>query len=85
MDSLKLARMLVDINVTRADIVGLTTAMTPAKITEVVSQLNVLEMMMALTKMRARQRPSNQCHVTNVKDNPIQIAADAAEAALRVI
>ncbi len=31
MDSLKLARMLVDINVTRADIVGLTTAMTPAK------------------------------------------------------
>ena len=83
MDSRKLARMLVDINVTRADIVGLTTAMTPAKITEVVSQLNVLEMMMALTKMRARQRPSNQCHVTNVKDNPIQIAADAAEAALR--
>lgn len=83
MDSLKLARMLVDINVTRADIVCLTTAMTPAKITEVVSQLNVLEMMMALTKMRARQRPSNQCHVTNVKDNPIQIAADAAEAALR--
>ena len=82
-DSLELARMLVDINVTRADIVGLTTAMTPAKITEVVSQLNVLEMMMALTKMRARQRPSNQCHVTNVKDNPIQIAADAAEAALR--
>ena len=42
MDSLKLARMLVDINVTRADIVGLTTAMTPAKIKEVVSQLYVL-------------------------------------------
>ena len=83
MDSLELARMLVDINVKRSEIVGLTTAMTPAKITEVVSQLNVLEMMMALTKMRARQRPSNQCHVTNVKDNPIQIAADAAEAALR--
>ena len=36
-----------------------------------------------MTKMRARQTPSNQCHVTNVKDNPIQIAADAAEAALR--
>lgn len=83
MDSLELARMLVDINVKRSDIVGLTTAMTPAKITEVVSQLNVLEMMMAVTKMRARQRPSNQCHVTNVKDNPIQIAADAAESALR--
>ena len=83
MDSLQLARMLVDINVTRSEIVELTTAMTPAKITEVVSQMNVLEMMMSMTKMRARQRPSNQCHVTNVKDNPIQIAADAAEAALR--
>lgn len=83
MDSLELARMLVDINVKRSEIVGLTTAMTPAKITEVVSQLNVLEMMMALTKMRARQRPSNQCHVTNVKDNPIQIAADAAESSIR--
>ncbi|MEI0487615.1 propanediol/glycerol family dehydratase large subunit, partial [Brachyspira intermedia] len=32
---------------------------------------------------RARKTPSNQCHVTNVKDNPIQIAADAAEAAVR--
>lgn len=83
MDSLQLARMLVDINVPRSEIVGLTTAMTPAKIVEVVSQMNVLEMMMSMTKMRARQRPSNQCHVTNVKDNPIQIAADAAEAALR--
>lgn len=83
MDSLELARMLVDINVKRSDIVDLTTAMTPAKITEVVSQMNVLEMMMSMTKMRARQTPSNQCHVTNVKDNPIQIAADAAEAALR--
>lgn len=82
-DSLELARMLVDINVKRSDIVDLTTAMTPAKITEVVSQMNVLEMMMSMTKMRARQTPSNQCHVTNVKDNPIQIAADAAEAALR--
>lgn len=83
MDSLELARMFVDINVKRSDIVDLTTAMTPAKITEVVSQMNVLEMMMSMTKMRARQTPSNQCHVTNVKDNPIQIAADAAEAALR--
>ena len=49
MDSLELARMLVDINVKRSDIVDLTTAMTPAKITEVVSQMNVLEMMMSMT------------------------------------
>ncbi len=27
--------------------------------------------------------PSNQCHVTNLKDNPVQIAADAAEAGIR--
>ncbi|WP_195938598.1 propanediol/glycerol family dehydratase large subunit [Romboutsia sp. 1001713B170131_170501_G6] len=82
-DSLELARMLVDINVGREEIVKLTTAMTPAKIVEVVSQMNVLEMMMSMTKMRARKMPSNQCHVTNLKDHPVQIAADAAEAALR--
>lgn len=83
MDSLKLARMLVDINVPRADVVKLTTAMTPAKATEVVSKLTVLEMMMAVAKMRARRSPANQCHVTNVRDNPVQVAADAAEARLR--
>ena len=83
MDSLELARMLVDIHVPRAEVVKLTTAMTPAKITEVVGQMNVLEMMMAVAKMRARKSPANQCHVTNVKDNPVQIAADAAEASLR--
>lgn len=27
--------------------------------------------------------PANQCHVTNVRDNPVQIAADAAEAGVR--
>ena len=82
-DSLELARMLVDINVPREKVVPLTTAMTPAKVVEVVEKLNVVEMMMALQKMRARKTPSNQCHVTNVKDNPVLIAADAAEAALR--
>ncbi len=83
MDSQKLAKMLCDVNVTRDEIVPLTTSMTPAKICEVLSYMNVVEMMMALQKMRARKSPSNQCHVTNVKDNPIQIAADAAEAAYR--
>ncbi len=83
MDSLKLAHMLADINVGRDELVKLTTAMTPAKVVEIVGHMNVLELMMALTKMRARKTPSNQCHVTNLKDNPIQIAADAAEAALR--
>lgn len=82
-DSLKVARMLCDINVPRAEIVALTTAMTPAKLTEVVSKMSVLEMMMAVTKLRAREQPANQCHVTNVMDNPVQIAADAAESGLR--
>ena len=83
MDSLELAKMLVDVNVGREAIVELTTAMTPAKIVEVVSSMNVVEMMMALQKTRARKTPSNQCHVTNVKDHPVQIAADAAESAIR--
>lgn len=82
-DSLKVARMLCDINVPRAEIIALTTAMTPAKLTEVVSKMSVLEMMMAVTKLRAREQPANQCHVTNVMDNPVQIAADAAESGLR--
>ena len=83
MDSVELAKKLVDINVSRKEILNLTLSMTPAKIVEVVSKMNVLEMMMAVTKMRARKIPTNQCHVTNLRDNPIQIAADAAEAAIR--
>jgi propanediol dehydratase large subunit/glycerol dehydratase large subunit len=82
-DSLQLSRMLVDINVPREKIVPLTTAITPAKFCEIVADMNVVELMMALQKMRARKTPSNQCHVTNVKDNVVQIAADAAESALR--
>lgn len=83
MDSLEIARMLVDINYPREEIIKLTRGMTPAKIVDVVSHLNVVEMMMALQKMRARKTPSNQCHVTNLQDNPVLLAADAAEAAAR--
>jgi propanediol dehydratase large subunit len=82
-DSLEIARMLVDINVTRDEVLYYTTAVTPAKLVEIVGNLSVLEAMMGITKMRARKQPANQCHVTNVKDNMIQIAADAAEAAVR--
>ncbi|WP_341728251.1 propanediol/glycerol family dehydratase large subunit [Brooklawnia sp.] len=82
-DSLELAQKMVDFRVPRAEVVKLTTAMTPAKITEVVNQMTVLEMMMAVTKMRSRAFPANQAHVTNVRDNPVQIAADAAEGSLR--
>lgn len=83
MDSTEIAKKLCDVNVPRAEMVEIAGAMTPAKMTDVLNRMNVLEMMMGLTKMRARLQPSNQCHVTNVKDNMVQIAADAAEAALR--
>lgn len=83
MDDLEIARKLVDINVSRDEVLDITLSMTPAKICSVLNQLSVLEMMMALTKMRARKTPANQCHVTNLKDNPVQIAADSAEAAYR--
>ncbi|MDI3311897.1 MAG: propanediol/glycerol family dehydratase large subunit, partial [Thermoanaerobacterium sp.] len=83
MNSLDIARMLVDINVERKTIIKIVSGLTPAKIMEVVNHLNVVEMMMAMQKMRARKIPSNQAHITNLKDNPVQIAADAAECALR--
>ncbi len=83
LDSQKIANMLCDPNVPRKELVELTTAMTPAKAVEVLGYMNVVEMMMALQKMRSRKTPMNQCHVTNLRDNPVQIAADGAEAALR--
>jgi propanediol dehydratase large subunit len=83
MDSLEIARMLVDINVPREEIVKIVSGLTPAKIVEIVNHLNIVEIMMAMQKMRARKRPGNQAHVTNLRDNPVLLAADAAEAALR--
>ena len=83
MDSLAIARMMADINVPRAEVVRVVSGLTPAKITQVVGRLNVVEMMMALQKMRARRTPSNQAHVTNKKENPALLAADAAEAVER--
>ncbi|WP_129116709.1 propanediol/glycerol family dehydratase large subunit [Halegenticoccus tardaugens] len=82
-DSQTFARKLVDINVPREEIVELSTAMTPAKLVDVVNYLDTAEIIMAMKKMRTRQTPGNQCHVTSVKDNVAQIAADAAEAGLR--
>lgn len=78
-----IARMLVDINVSRGEAVRLVSGLTPARIMQVVNCLNVVEMMMALQKMRARRTPSNQAHVTNRKESPALLAADAAEAVER--
>jgi propanediol dehydratase large subunit len=75
-----IARMIVDINVPREKVVKVFSGLTPAKIAAVVDELNVVEMMMGLQKMRARRTPSNQAHVTNLQDNPVLLAADAAEA-----
>lgn len=81
--SLDIARMIVDINVSRKEIVDLISGITPAKMTEVMNHLNVVELMMGMQKIRARKMPGNQAHITNLKDDPVQLAADAAEGALR--
>jgi propanediol dehydratase large subunit len=82
-DSLEIARMLVDINVPRTEIVRLSVGMTPAKYVEVLKHMNVVELMMAMQKLRPRRTPANQAHVTNLKDTPALLAADAAEAGFR--
>jgi propanediol dehydratase large subunit len=78
-----IAHMIVDINVPRAEVLAIVAGCTPAKLVDVINQMNVLEMMMGLARMRARRTPANQAHVTNRKEHPALLAADAAEAALR--
>lgn len=82
-DSLDLARSLADFNVPRREVLRVFSGLTPAKLAQVVNRLSVVEMMMALQKMRARRTPSNQAHVTNRKEHPALLAADAAEAVER--
>lgn len=79
----EIAGMLVDINVSQRDVMAVFSGLTPAMIAAVMKQLNVVEMMMAMQKMRQRRTPADQAHVTNWKENPALLAADAAEAALR--
>ncbi len=81
--ALEIARKIVDINVSRKEILEIISGITPARMAEVINHLNVVEMMMGMQKMRARRKPGNQAHITNLKDDPVQIAADAAEGALR--
>ena len=81
--SLEIARKIVDIHVSRKEILEIVSGITPAKMVEVINYLNVVELMMGMQKMRARKVPGNQAHITNLKDDPVQIAADAAEGALR--
>ena len=82
LDSREFARRLVDVNWPREELVRLSAGMTPAKLAEVMGHLSTLELAFANSKLRARRQPSNQAHVTNAKDDPVQMAADAATAAL---
>ena len=82
-EDLALARMLVDVNVPRAELVRLSRGLTPAKLARVIGLLDPVELMLALKKLRARRVPGNQAHVTNLKESPALLAADAAEAARR--
>ncbi len=79
----EIAHRLVDVDVPRSDLVRLSRGLTPARLARVVSRLDPVELMFALRKLRARRAPANQAHVTNLKENPALLAADAAEAAAR--
>src|SRR5262245_2128916 len=83
LDSGQIARMLVDINVPREQLRRIVGGCTPAKLVEIIRHMSVLEMMMGLAKMRVRRTPANQAHVTNRREHPALLAADAAEAAQR--
>lgn len=80
LDSTAVARMLVDVNVPREELERLARGMTPAKLAQVVGKLSALEATFAYSKMRQRHSPGNQAHVTNAKDDPLQLAADSATA-----
>jgi propanediol dehydratase large subunit len=79
----QIARMLVDVDVGRPELVRLSRGLTPARLARVIGMLDPVELMFALKKLRARRTPANQAHVTNLKENPALLAADAAEAAAR--
>ncbi|MEX1020737.1 MAG: propanediol/glycerol family dehydratase large subunit [Litorilinea sp.] len=81
--SLEIAHMLADVNISQTAVRRLVAGCTPAKLCDIIRHMNVLEMMMGLAKMRVRRTPANQAHVTNWREHPALLAADAAEAGLR--
>lgn len=78
---LEFAKLLVDPFTPRSEVVRLSAGTTPAKLARVLALLQPSELMMAMTKMRARSTPANQAHVTNRLDDPLLLAADTATAA----
>jgi propanediol dehydratase large subunit len=81
LSDVEFARLLVDPAVPRGEIIRLSAGATPAKLARVLALLRPPELVMAMTKLRARRTPSNQAHVTNRLDDPLLLAADAATAA----
>ena len=55
----ELARMLVDVNVARAELVRLSRGLTPAS-SRVIGLLDPVELMLALKKLRARRAPGTR-------------------------
>src|SRR3954447_23700578 len=83
LEDVEISRRLVDVGVPRAELVGLSAGLSPARLARIVSMLDPVELMFALKKLRSRRFPANQAHVTNLKENPALLAADAAEAGAR--
>jgi propanediol dehydratase large subunit len=81
LDDVAFARLVVSPDVPRSEVVRLAAGMTPAKLARVLASLRPAELVIAMTKARARRTPSNQAHVTNRSDDPLLLAADAATAA----
>ena len=80
LDTVELARMIVDPAVARAEVTRLVGGMTPAKLAGTLALLTPVEILQAMQKMRVRRTPSIQAHVTNRVDHPLLIATDAAAA-----
>ena len=80
LDDVAFARLMVDPNVPRAEVVRLAAGATPEKLARVVALLRPVELQMAVSKLRVRRTPSNQAHVCNRLDDPLLLAADAATA-----
>src|SRR5207237_4377998 len=64
LDDDRIAHMLVDVDVPRAELVRLSRGLTPARLARVIAMLDPVELMFALKKLRARRAPANQAHVT---------------------
>ena len=57
LDDLVIARMLVDLDAPRSELVRLSRGLTPAKLARVIGLLDPVELMLALKKLRSRRAP----------------------------